>query len=63
MLQEANKFREHQSRELLIEILERELQEREKLVEELERKISQADELLQEDHADDNEVATTMDES
>ena len=46
MLQETNKFREHQSRELLIEILEKQNEEREKLIQELEEKIQQADELL-----------------
>ncbi len=63
MLQETNKFREHQSRELLIEVLERELQEREKLVRELERKIAQADLLLEVDNANDNNFASPMDES
>ncbi len=46
MLQETNKFREHQSRELLIEILEKQNEEREKLIQELEDKIQQADALL-----------------
>uniref|UniRef100_A0A7S0UN00 Mediator of RNA polymerase II transcription subunit 7 n=1 Tax=Pseudo-nitzschia delicatissima TaxID=44447 RepID=A0A7S0UN00_9STRA len=46
MLQETNKFREHQSRELLIEILEKQNEEREKLIQDLEEKIQQADELL-----------------
>jgi hypothetical protein len=46
MLQEANKFREHQSRELLIEILEQQLEQRKKLSKELDEKIKQADTLL-----------------
>lgn len=49
MLEETNKFREHQSRELLIEILEKQNEEREKLIEELEDKIAQSDALLVED--------------
>eukprot|EP00536_Pseudo-nitzschia_multiseries_P003992 jgi/Psemu1/253135/estExt_Genewise1Plus.C_640022 len=49
MLEETNKFREHQSRELLIEILEKQNEEREKLIKELEGKIAQADALLAED--------------
>lgn len=46
MLQETNKFREHQSRELLIELLEQQLQERRKLAEDLEAKVARADALL-----------------
>lgn len=46
MLQETNKFREHQSREILIEILEKQLQDRSRLVEELEGDIQSADALL-----------------
>ena len=46
MLQETNKFREHQSRELLIEILEKQNSEREKLIKELEDKIEQSEALL-----------------
>lgn len=46
MLQECNKFREHQAREIMIELLEKELEERKKLTEELNEKISQADQLL-----------------
>jgi predicted RNase H-like nuclease (RuvC/YqgF family) len=63
MLQETNKFREHQSREILIEILELELRERQKLIEELERKVAQADLLLPDETTDGNQVATPMDES
>ena len=48
MLEETNKFREHQSRELLIDILEKQNQEREKLIQELEDKIVQANALLTE---------------
>lgn len=46
MLQETNKFREHQSREILIDILEKQLEERSKYMEELERDIKDADALL-----------------
>lgn len=46
MLQECNKFREHQAREILIELLEKQLQERRKVLEEIQRHISIADELL-----------------
>jgi hypothetical protein len=67
MLQETNKFREHQSRELLIEILERELQERERLARDLENKVSQADLLLSNDNNNtvvpNNTDGTPMDES
>jgi len=60
MLQETNKFREHQSRELLIEILNEQNEEREKLIEELEDKIQQTDALL----LDENPSHTiSMDES
>lgn len=46
MLQECNKFREHQARELLIEMLEKQLKERRKLISELKVHIEQADSLL-----------------
>ena len=46
MLQECNKFREHQARELLIELLEQQLEERKKLVAELQDSIAKAEELL-----------------
>lgn len=46
MIQEANKFREHQSRELLIQVLEQQLAERQKLITELNGRIAQADALL-----------------
>jgi MED7 protein len=46
MLQECNKFREHQARELLIELLEHQLAQRKKLVRELQQNIAKADELL-----------------
>ena len=60
MLQETNKFREHQSRELLIEILEKQLEKREKFIDELEGKISKADALL----LDENSLTTIeIDES
>lgn len=44
---QTNKFREHQSRELLIEILEKQLMQREKFICELEDKIAKADVLLE----------------
>jgi MED7 protein len=46
MLLECNKFREHQARELLIELLEQQLEERKKLLVELQTNITKADELL-----------------
>ena len=46
MLQECNKFREHQARELLIELLEQQLSERKSLIAELDTNIARADELL-----------------
>jgi hypothetical protein len=46
MLQETNKFREHQAREILIEILEEQLEERGVLLKELEEGIERADALL-----------------
>jgi MED7 protein len=42
MLQECNKFREHQSREILIEMLEVQLAERQKLVRKLREQIATA---------------------
>ena len=47
MLEETNKFREHQARELVIEMLEKQLEERNKLLRELDDGIEQADKLLQ----------------
>jgi len=47
MLLECNKFREHQARETLIELLEQQLAERRKLVKELEANVEKADTLLQ----------------
>lgn len=46
MLQETNKFREHQSREILIELLEKQLEERQRLIVELEKDVATADNLL-----------------
>ena len=46
MLQETNKFREHQAREILIDILEKQLSERQKLLKELDDDIGRADTLL-----------------
>lgn len=46
MLQETNKFREHQAREILIEVLEMQLVERQTLLEELQEGISHVDSIL-----------------
>ena len=46
MLQECNKFREHQARELLIELLEQQLSARQSLITELDSRIERAEELL-----------------
>jgi len=46
MLQECNKFREHQARELLIELLEEQLKERTALIKELDVSMKNADEVL-----------------
>jgi MED7 protein len=46
MLQECNKFRDHQAREILIELLEKQLRHRKLLIKELRDVISQADDLL-----------------
>jgi hypothetical protein len=46
MLQECNKFREHQAREVLIELMEKQLKERRGLLKELQLDIARADELL-----------------
>jgi len=46
MLQECNKFREHQAREIMIELLEKQLEERKKLLGELRSGIAEADRLL-----------------
>jgi MED7 protein len=42
MLQECNKFREHQAREILIEMLEEQLAERQKLVRKLREQITKS---------------------
>lgn len=47
MLQECNKFREHQARELMIELLEEQLGQRTSLLAELDTSIARADELLE----------------
>lgn len=60
MLEETNKFREHQSRELLIEVLEKQNEEREKLIKELEDKIQQTNALLSHENASNT---ISMDES
>lgn len=46
MLEECNKFREHQSREILIELLQDQLVQRKKLLEELKRESDAAEKLL-----------------
>lgn len=46
MLQECNKFREHQARETLIDLLERQLEARKLLLVELQESIAEADALL-----------------
>jgi MED7 protein len=47
MLQECNKFREHQAREILIELLEEQLVARKELLKELQENIDKADALLE----------------
>lgn len=47
MLQECNKFREHQARELLIELLEIQLSERQKALDEIREKVRRADDALE----------------
>lgn len=46
MLQECNKFREHQAREILILTLEKQLEQREKGLELLKKEIKEADDAL-----------------
>ena len=46
MLQECNKFREHQARELMIELLEEQLAQRKSLIAELDTSIARADKFL-----------------
>lgn len=46
MLQETNKFREHQAREILIEVLEKQLLERQTLLEELQEGMAHVDSIL-----------------
>jgi hypothetical protein len=46
MLQECNKFREHQARELLIELLEKQLTARRTLLQDLQANISKSETLL-----------------
>ena len=46
MLQECNKFREHQAREELIDLMEKQLAERRKLLVEVQVGIGKADDLL-----------------
>lgn len=47
MLQECNKYREHQAREILIDLLEKEQQERIKIIENLRSQVVEADKLLE----------------
>jgi len=46
MLQECNKFREHQAREILIETLETQLRDRQKALEVLQDQIEKTDEAI-----------------
>jgi hypothetical protein len=46
ILENVNKFREHQGREILIELLEKQLARRLELIEELQKSIGAADKLL-----------------
>ena len=46
MLQETNKFREHQARENLIALLEAQLEERKRLIQELDSATAEVDEIL-----------------
>jgi hypothetical protein len=46
MLQESNKFREHQAREILIDLLEKQLEQRRKFLENLRHQVHLADDLL-----------------
>ena len=46
MLQETNKFREHQAREILIEVLEKQLLERQTLLEELQEGMQHIDSIV-----------------
>jgi hypothetical protein len=62
MLQESNKFREHQAREILIEVLEKQLEDKRVLLKELRGGITKADGLLG-DTAKEVDVVQAMDES
>lgn len=46
MLQECNKLREHQAREILIDLLEKEQEDRKKILENLRSQVACADEVL-----------------
>ena len=46
MLQECNKFREHQAREFLIQLLEEQLEARNGAIKKLKEQVGKADELL-----------------
>jgi hypothetical protein len=47
MLQECNKFREHQAREMLIELLEEQLDQRREVLAGLQAEILKANEVLE----------------
>ena len=46
MLQECNKFREHQAREVLIDLLERQLTKRQQVIQDPGQQIDKANDLL-----------------
>lgn len=46
MIQECNKFREHQAREILIDLFEKELEQRIEILAKLRDQVAHADELL-----------------
>ncbi len=46
MLKECNKFRQHQAREILIEVLENQLADRQKATKELNDQIEEANQML-----------------
>jgi hypothetical protein len=60
MLQEVNKFREHQAREIMIELLEKQLEKRKKLVSELKVIVHEAGTLLQTPTEDDKKLTSAI---
>lgn len=48
MLQECNKFREHQAREIFIEMLEKQLDCRKEVIKNLQREVEKGNNLLEE---------------